>query len=412
MKIKLINLIMLLLVSMSSSSAVFDVNNFADRIDVNPGDGVCEATAALGDCTLRAAINETNALIGNDTINLPEGTFVLSISGIDDSALMGDLDSTFVDLTISGAGINQTIIDGGGIDRIFHFSQSNVTLEDLTLQNGGDEMATNLGGAILYNGTLSEQLILNRVKVDSNRSNAGAGMYIVGTFENYAQVSIIDSVFSNNSTTELGATNRLGPAIFCISCDLKAKAMTISENGIGGKAIRIEKGSLEMINSTISHNQEGGVRSTNADILIKFSTFFENGAQDLSFFSFDDSHVFQVGYSVLQTSTTDNCQSGDLPVSLGYNVTSDSSCEFTMIGDAQSTDAQLGLLANNGGLSQTHLPAMTSPLINQVPLAECLDNTGVALIQDQRGFDRPVETLCDIGAVEVNNHVIFRNGFE
>lgn len=410
------NLKLYLLICMLLSNIIlaadFTVNSFDDLIDVNPGDGICEATVSNGDCTLRAAIIETNSLAGNDNINLPAGTFVLSIPGDDDSALMGDLDVTFVDLTITGAGMNQTIIDGAGIDRIFEINQSNVTIQDLTLQNGGDEMATVSGGAILYAGRSTDELILNRVKIDGNRANAAAGMYIGGIFSDHTFASINDSILSNNSTTELGTINRQGPAINCRFCELKINATTISHNGIGGKALRVESGSLEMQNSTISNNQEGGIRSTNSQMLIKFSTLFENGAQDLSFFSSDDSHIFQVGYSVLQTSTTDNCQTGDLPTSLGYNVTSDSSCDFEMIGDSQTTDAQLGLLADNGGLTQTHLPSITSPVINQVPLSDCLNNMGAALLQDQRGFERPIDLQCDIGAIEVDTDVIFINGFE
>ena len=42
------------------------VNSTADAIDVNPGDGICDDGA--GNCTLRAAIEEANALLGTDTI--------------------------------------------------------------------------------------------------------------------------------------------------------------------------------------------------------------------------------------------------------------------------------------------------------------------------------------------------------
>ena len=46
--------------------ATFTVNSPADTVDANPGDGVC--ADAGGNCTLRAAIEEANALVGTDTI--------------------------------------------------------------------------------------------------------------------------------------------------------------------------------------------------------------------------------------------------------------------------------------------------------------------------------------------------------
>jgi len=400
------------MIILNSKAVVFNVNTFEDLIDANPGDGICEATLSMGDCSLRAAINETNALPSDDSIIVPSGTFVLTITGDDDFGLAGDLDSTFVGLTISGAGMNQTIIDGGGIDRIFHISQSNLTLTDLTLKNGGAPMSTVLGGAMNYSGDMTNSLNIERVKFDNNRANAAAGLYAAGSTDNRPKVSIIDSVFINNSTINLGSTNQFGPAIFCNRCDLNINNSTISHNGAGQKAIRVEVGDLKMINSTISNNLEGGIRSTNSDVLIKFSTFYENGAQDLSFFSFDDSHIFEIGYSILQSSTNNNCQPGDLPTSLGYNLTSDSSCDFTMTGDLQTMNAQLELLTNNGGLSETHRPANTSPVINQIPLDECLDLLGTSLIQDQRGEIRPHGGLCEIGSLEVNTDIIFKNGFE
>ncbi|MCL4267295.1 MAG: hypothetical protein KJ069_29225 [Anaerolineae bacterium] len=46
---------------------VFIVNSSGDQSDSNPGDGQCQT--AVGSCTLRAAIEESNALPGTDTIH-------------------------------------------------------------------------------------------------------------------------------------------------------------------------------------------------------------------------------------------------------------------------------------------------------------------------------------------------------
>src|SRR5262245_41978390 len=42
--------------------ATFTVNSTGDQPDINPGNGICETTASGGVCTLRAAIQEANAL--------------------------------------------------------------------------------------------------------------------------------------------------------------------------------------------------------------------------------------------------------------------------------------------------------------------------------------------------------------
>jgi CSLREA domain-containing protein len=164
--------------TLSVFAADFTVNTTADAVDVNPGDGICEVTATVGDCTLRAAVMEANALAGADTITLPAGLYTLTITGIDENpsagepweavidsnASIGDLDIT-QDVTITGAGpgndpATSTIVQWGVTppgflttptnhdptldgrnDRIFHIRAvdaniANVTLSGMTLLNG------------------------------------------------------------------------------------------------------------------------------------------------------------------------------------------------------------------------------------------------------------------------------------
>ncbi|HEY0141494.1 MAG TPA: FG-GAP-like repeat-containing protein [Thermoanaerobaculia bacterium] len=63
----------MLLVATTLGAATFNVNSTADLPDLAPGDGACFATGGL--CTFRAAVEETNALAGRDTINVPAGTY-------------------------------------------------------------------------------------------------------------------------------------------------------------------------------------------------------------------------------------------------------------------------------------------------------------------------------------------------
>ena len=94
----------------------------------------------------------------------------------------------------------------------------------------------------------------------------------------------------------------------------------------------------------------------------------------------------------------------------GYDLTSDA--VGTTCGMSPAThdviDAQpdLGSLANNGGPTQTLLPAETSPAVGQVPVATTLDGVAACPGTDQRGVSRPQPSdshFCTIGAVEVTN---------
>ena len=91
----------------ASAAVSFNVNSTAEGHDNNPGNGVC-ATAG-GSCTLRAAIEETNALVGMDTINVPAGTYTVTDRlEIEDS------------LFLTGAGATSTFIDGGDAKSLIH----------------------------------------------------------------------------------------------------------------------------------------------------------------------------------------------------------------------------------------------------------------------------------------------------
>ena len=46
------------LFSTAVQAATFTVNNTADAVDANPGDGVCETALGNVSCTLRAAVQE------------------------------------------------------------------------------------------------------------------------------------------------------------------------------------------------------------------------------------------------------------------------------------------------------------------------------------------------------------------
>src|SRR5215510_12466988 len=59
------------------AQAATTVNSPFDVSDASPGNGVCETAPGNGVCTLRAAIQETNALPGTHTIILPPNTYLL-----------------------------------------------------------------------------------------------------------------------------------------------------------------------------------------------------------------------------------------------------------------------------------------------------------------------------------------------
>jgi CSLREA domain-containing protein len=122
------------------AALIFNVDSTADEPDATPGDGSCASTPS-NLCTLRAAVQEANALSGADTIILPAGSYTLTISGKGENlAATGDLD-ILESVTIQGAGTELTTLDANGVDRAWQiFSPAVVNLSGLAIQ-GGDSGA-------------------------------------------------------------------------------------------------------------------------------------------------------------------------------------------------------------------------------------------------------------------------------
>jgi hypothetical protein len=88
----------------TANAVTFTVNVTGDTPDANPGDGVAEDEN--GDTSLRAAMEEANALSGADVVQFDSGLANSTIYISDDSLSITD------DLTIAGLGQNLLTIDG------------------------------------------------------------------------------------------------------------------------------------------------------------------------------------------------------------------------------------------------------------------------------------------------------------
>ncbi len=256
-------------------AANFTVNETADLVDVNPGDGVCEATPAGLDCSLRAAVMEANAAAGPHWIELPAGQFTLTIAGVgNDDASADDLD-VHVATTIRGAGIAHTRIDGGAAMRLFHVLGGYLDLEDLTLENGWAGSAAEHSGS----GILAESFLgLRRVRMHGHRANAGAAIRAYST-----AVEIIDSLFVDNRAEDLGYVNSFGNVLSGADTQVLILRSTLTENGppvphdyLNNNIYLQSGGGLTMINTTIAANTGMGISIQNADLMLRNSTLAGN----------------------------------------------------------------------------------------------------------------------------------------
>gem|GEM_PF-7057892 len=369
------------------------VTSELDTVDAAPGDGLCADASGL--CTLRAAIMEANANANVFNIDLPEGTYLLTIDGSgEDASAIGDLDVTS-ELTIDGAGTERTIIDGNdGVvnDHIINVrTGASLTLTDVWVTNGDRDGILNSGGT----------LILDKVVVSGHDEdgidNTRSGGTAILTVENSA-------IRHNNLGIRVSSSSGFSGATI--------KRSTIRNNSTYGIYINNSNSTSQanVINSTISGNGSNAIRTVSNNggtsrAFLSHSTVANNSSGFRTGSAGTSS--FTIKNTILANNGSDNCRGGTSPphtiTSQGNNISSDAGCPmFTEPGDLQDTDPLLGPLQDNGGPTLSHAPQIGSPAVDAVSFPECSDTSGNLLEIDQRGHDRQTGAGCDIGAFEFN----------
>ncbi len=257
----------------SQGSVTFTVNSTVDATDVNPGDGVCETAVGNGVCTLRAAVQETNALITTDTIILPTGTYTLTIPGTnEDLAATGDLDLTG-ELTL--VGMDDSIVDADQLDRVFHIlSGAKVTISDITARHGATSNTS--GGGILNSGTTT---ILGSAITD-NQTMTGFGGGIVNT--DAGVLTITDTIVDNNINLfgQYGGGIQNSGLLRLVNSSISTNNVNNGSIGTGGGIFNT--GNLIVENSVFLENYSGfrgGGIANSGVFTVNNSTFSDNSGE-------------------------------------------------------------------------------------------------------------------------------------
>ena len=260
------------------------VNANWDGHDRSPGNGVADASSSPGNqVTLRAAVEEANSLPGHQIVELPSGTFHLSLTDFSG----GDIDIKDR-LTIRGAGAESTVIDANGLNRIFEVHPGvTVEIEGVTLRDGQEQQ----GGAIKNRGRLT---VRNSLFVN-NTAHAGSGI----SNEESGELTVIGSTFSENHGTFAAVYSRAnvaiqdssfldnpGGAVFARKESLDYQTFKITNSTFTGNTvsgtnkgvINLGKGiAAEIRDSDITEN-EGGAVYNQANLLIVGTNISDNDA--------------------------------------------------------------------------------------------------------------------------------------
>jgi CSLREA domain-containing protein len=244
------------LVAAPARSAVFTVTKTSDT-----NDGNCNS-----DCSLREAVVAANTAAGPDTIAISAGYYKLTLVGTDDTAAAGDLDITS-NLTLKAMG--SVTVDGGGIDRVVHVTDSGTAwLSGLRITGG---LATNSGGGIINFGTVT----LTNSTLSGNEAPSGGGIRNLGT------LTLTKSTVNGNESVGFGGgiNNALASTVTVTNSTVNGNRADIN----GGGIVNANTGTVTVKNSSVSGNSAadfGGGINNAGTFTLSNSTVNGNTAGD------------------------------------------------------------------------------------------------------------------------------------
>lgn len=370
----------------------FVVTSTADGVDANPGDGDC--ATATGLCTLRAAVQEANALPGGNIIRLTGATtYTLSLPEPSNGGIAGgDLDITDT-LQIRPVGAGKPDIRVDGEFRVFEVHSGFTRLDSLVIRDGSDMEGGGInvqapalvwgffldirdnagfsraGGVMNYGG-----LVLSRTQIRDNRADARGGG--VRTAEGSTTTLWYSSVTGNVASIGGGILTHGTVSVFNSTISGNS-----AENGHGGV---FNAGLLRLANATVVQNTSGlatrtggvgndrdGTAIVRNSILALNSNPFPGASQDCQ------GTITSEGYNLIQDTT--QC-----------------TVNGTTTGNVTGQDPLLQALATVANGTMAHRPESGSPAIDAGNPATP-GNPPACWSDDQRLVSR---TTCDIGAYE------------
>jgi predicted outer membrane repeat protein len=356
-------------------------------------------------------------------LDLTNSTLTKGVAGESGGSIYSDdatlymTNDTITDSTARGA----YYYAGGGVSLYEGYAE----LQDVTLKGNHATSGSGYGGGLgcqeCYVGFANDQILNNGAgyagggiavydksyitvdnsTIDGNTSNWGGGIFSYD--DNQWQIN--DSTIDNNNDTEYwggGASFNGEDTLFISNSTIAGNKDNGSDGYGGGLALYAYSDPVygTLVNDTIANNSAtygGGIYLYDSGLTVESSTiadndlFHETGAYGGGIY--ENTSTLSSTDSIWANNQGYQCAYDTLQSDGGFNLDSDNTCGFAAAGDQINKPANLVVLTNNGGPTQTILPLSTS-------LAVSGGGTSCSGT-DQRGMVTPTGVSCSIGAVFV-----------
>lgn len=273
---------------------------------------------------------------------------------------------------------NVTIEGSNGMGLEIEDGSANLT-RALIRDNGALFANTSIAAGIeIDNGTV----VIQDSQVSRNHnggiSNIGGGNLVVRSI--YVSFNTGSMAGLNNGT---GATTEIFDSAF------------IGNGGDPDSAGIENRGTMSIINSTVSGNNPYGIAAVDGELTLSYSTISENDVIGLAMFRGAET-VRSIENVIIANNLDRDCSLSSAagvatPSYGGYNVDTDGTCRFGATVDP--ADLHLGALVTTGSASSSYYPLeIGSPAIDAA--------SGSCPATDQTTLARPFGSACDAGAIE------------
>ncbi|CAG7614373.1 hypothetical protein PAESOLCIP111_01702 [Paenibacillus solanacearum] len=358
-----------------ASAASFTVGKTDDSA------GNCSDPSNPGQCTLRTAIEQSNAAGGANTIRIMPGTYKLTSGQL---VISSHITLTGADGNATGDA-SATVIEGDGSHRLFEIQPGvNAAFQALTLQGGkaapdasgygGGGVAVKLGAGNTL--TFTNAVIRNNMTTTSANPGYGGGVYVSGPAT--AKLMLTSTTFNANVAGERG-----GGLYAEGDLDIEADQATFVSN----TASKQLGGGMAVLSAT----------PASGTIAIRNSLFDSNAAQGVS----DDGiggGLYLNAPAIISGTTfkgnTANSDGGGLFLSFFQKVTSLTNVEF--LNNTSSSGYGGGLFVQNGN------PALTNTTF--------AGNQGGASSPEFGAVASPVEPFSPAAPMKTSDGAEYKGG--
>ncbi len=340
--------------------------------------------------------------------------------------LENDGTNTTVSFTNVAANSNTAHDSGGGV-----YLENDGTSSTVNFTGGSvdDNTASDDDGGGVYMENDGDPSIANfsAGSLSGNYAYEGGGVYVGGGTNTFNQETIAGNIVGEAGggvAVDGGESSTTGITASTISGNTVQGLVGISAVlGDGGGILSDACNAITLTNDTIVSNTAtngggyfgtGCPESPTVSTVFEFDTISGNTATDGETGAGNVQRIDDSTLTMADTIVANGSASGGPATncaftgpgtftSQGYNLFGDSTCGAGVATDIIGKDPQLGPLANNGGPTETLLPADASPEVGAIPDATWVAS-GVAA--DQRGVARGAgaNSSATIGAVEVGQN--------